>query len=314
MEHVLITGGAGYIGCVLTPMLLDRGCQVTVIDNLMYGAQGILPCFSHSNFEFLRGDVRDEEFMRNNVAQADVVIHLAAIVGYPACDKDPSLARQVNELATFSLVDMVSKNQLVIAASTGSNYGALKEGICTEETPLKPLSVYGETKTNAEKYVLDAENCSAVALRFATAFGFSPRLRLDLLINDFVFQVVKNNYVVVYEKSFMRTFLHVRDIAKAILFSMENRDEMLNNVYNVGSDEMNMSKEQIVLLLKEYRPDYYLHFAEVGTDKDKRDYVVSYEKIRKLGFETTVSIREGIEELLRVIDVVDLPRSIYSNV
>ena len=138
MEHVLITGGAGYIGCVLTPMLLDRGCRVTVIDNLMYGAQGILPCFSHSNFEFLRGDVRDEEFMRNNVAQADVVIHLAAIVGYPACDKDPSLARQVNELATFSLVDIVSKNQLVIAASTGSNYGALKEGICTEETPLNP--------------------------------------------------------------------------------------------------------------------------------------------------------------------------------
>ncbi len=313
MVRFLVTGGAGYIGSVLVPMLLKEGHHVTVVDNLMQGGHGMIPCFSYPNLHFINGDIRDCNLMRRLLNEAEIIIHLAAIVGYPACNKEPILAKQVNEDASKFIADNVRPDQVVIYSSTGSNYGAVTDGLCTEDTPLNPLTLYGVTKTEAEKYFLAKEGCNAIVFRFATAFGIAPRLRLDLLVNDFVYQVVKNNYLLLYEKSFKRTFIHVRDIARAIVFAVQNKDKMVNQAFNVGSDDMNYSKEEMALILKKYRPNYYLHFAEVGKDEDQRNYEVSYEKIRSLGFNTTIGIEEGIKELIKVMEVVEKPK-IYSNV
>jgi len=277
MEKVLVTGGAGYVGSVLVPMLLEKGYDVTVFDSLMYGGDGILPLFHNDNFHFIKGDVRDGNALKKAISNADSIVHLAAIVGYPACKRDPVLAKQINEDSSKFIADNISPEQLVVFTSTGSNYGAVTDEICTEETPLSPLTVYGETKTNAERHFLANKSCNVIIYRYATAFGVSPRMRLDLLINDFVYQMVKNNYLLIYEKDFKRTFIHVRDIARSIIFALENRHKMARQVYNVGDNGMNYSKEDIALILKKYK-DYYLHFADSGKDEDQRNYEVSYKK------------------------------------
>jgi nucleoside-diphosphate-sugar epimerase len=204
----------------------------------------------------------------------------------------------------------VKPNQYVLFGSTGSNYGAVKDGFCTEETPLNPLSLYGETKTEAEKYLI--QNCNSTAYRFATAFGLSPRLRLDLLVNDFVNKAVNQKYIVVYESHFMRTFIHVNDIARSFIFAIENEEKMRGQVYNVGGNNMNYSKRDICDLIQK-KNDYYLHLADISEDADKRDYVVSYDKINKLGFETTISIEKGIDELVKGIKCIK-SNDPYSNV
>lgn len=311
MKRILVTGGAGYIGSTLVPMLLEKGYDVTVFDCLSYGGSGILPCFTYKNFHFVKGDIRDKAAIKKVLPDADTIIHLAAIVGYPLCKKDPILAKQVNEDASKFIADNINPNQLLIYSSTGSNYGAVK-GICTEETPLNPLTVYGKTKTAAEKYFLEKKDINSIIFRFATAFGVSPRMRLDLLINDFVYQAIKNNYLIIYEKEFKRTFIHVKDIVRAFLFAIENKDKMVNQVFNVGSDNMNYSKEEVALLLKEYK-DYFLWFAKTGKDKDQRDYEVSYKKINSLGFNITIDIHQGLRELIHAMDVIEIPK-IYSNV
>jgi len=312
MKKLLVTGGAGYIGTTLAPMLLEKGYDVTVFDNLMYQGGGILPLFSNKNFHFVKGDVRDKKAMKKVLAKADAILHLAAIVGYPACKKDPILAKQVNQDASIFIANNLRSDQLLIYPSTGSNYGAVKDGICVEDRPLNPLSVYGKTKAAAETYFLKKDSCNVIVYRYATAFGISPRLRLDLLINDFVYQVMKNNYLLIYEKDFKRTFIHVKDIALSMIFALENKDKMLNEVYNAGDDSMNYSKEEIANILKKYK-DYYLHFAETGKDEDQRDYEVSYKKLNKLGFRTTVDINQGIQELIRAMSVIEISHD-YSNV
>lgn len=305
---ILITGGAGYVGTSLIPQLLEKGYKVIVYDNLMFGGDQILPFFRNKNFEFTKGDIREFSSLKNAVAGVDIIIHLAAIVGYPACRKDPDLAKSVNVNGTKNLIGCVSPNQLILYGSTGSNYGSIEE-ICTEETPLNPLSLYGQTKTIAEKMLL--ENGNAIAYRFATAFGVSPRLRLDLLINDFTYKAVTQGYLVVYEKHFMRTFIHVHDMGRAFIFAIENRDIMKNNVYNVGSEKMNYSKELICELIRKHT-NAYIHYADVGEDADKRNYVVSYKKLNILGYETTISVEEGIEELTKVCSAIQF-RNPYSN-
>ncbi len=306
---VLITGGAGYVGTSLIPQLLEKNFKVHVFDNLMFGGDAIFPFFRNPNFSFTKGDIRDFNALKKVAADADIVIHLAAIVGYPACRKDPDLAESVNVTGTKNVISVTSNNQLLIYGSTGSNYGSIDE-ICTEETPLNPLSLYGQTKTLAEKMLLEERN--TIAWRFATAFGVSPRLRLDLLVNDFTYKAVKEGYLVVYEKHFMRTFIHVHDMGRAFLFGIENQDKMVNNVYNVGSEKMNYSKEAICELIKK-QTNVYVHYADVGEDADKRDYVVSYDKIKKLGFDTTITVEDGIKELAKVCSAVDF-KSPYSNI
>ncbi len=306
---VLITGGAGYVGTGLIPVLLNAGHHVTVFDNLTFGIDPILPFFRNPNFEFIRGDIRDRAAVQEAARTADIIIHLAAIVGYPACRKDPELAEAVNVAGTQNVIDATSKNQLIIYGSTGSNYGAVEE-LCTEETPLNPLSLYGQTKTLAERMLL--EERQTIAWRFATAFGVAPRLRLDLLVNDFTHKAVTEGYLVIYEKHFMRTFIHVHDMARVFLFGIENQDKMVNNVFNVGSRKMNYSKEDICNMINKYT-GVYVHYADVGEDADKRNYVVCYNKINKLGFDTTISVEDGIRELVRVCKAIEFRRP-YANV
>lgn len=309
---VLITGGAGFVGSILVPELMQRGHEVRVLDNLMYGQVSLLHCFIDGRFEFIRGDIRNKDVVRKAVQGVDHIVHLAAIVGEPACRKDERLAWEVNVQGTINVDECRRPSQGLIFASTGSNYGAV-DGVCTEETPLNPLSTYGITKTEAEAHVLRSGN--VVLYRFATGFGLSPRLRMDLMINDFAFQAVKNGSLIVYEKDFRRTFIHVRDMVRAFAFAVENYDRLvgeMGDVFNVGNEAMNYTKEQVALKIRD-RVEFWLHFADVGSDPDKRDYEVSYEKIRSKGFEITVSLEQGIHELIEGCRMVSL-RNPFSNV
>ena len=297
---ILVTGGAGYVGTTLIPQLLEQGHEVRVLDNLMFGGDPLLPFFRYKTFEFQKGDIRNAEDVRRAAGDRDVVVHLAAIVGYPACRQQPRLAEEVNIHGTENVAAAVSRDQLVLFGSTGSNYGAVEE-ICTESTPLHPLSLYGQTKTRAESHLL--ENCSAVAFRFATAFGLSPRLRLDLLINDFAYRAVTEQYLVVYEKTFMRTFIHVHDMGRAFMFAVDHSDKMRGEIFNVGSDLMNYSKQEICEKIQKH-VECYVHYADVGEDADKRNYVVSYKKVNEVGYSTLISVEDGVRELLRAFDVI----------
>ena len=307
--NVLVTGGAGFIGSVLTPLLLGAGHRVTVVDMLRSGGQGLLACFHDQRFRFVRGDVRDRETMARLTAEVDAVVHLAAIVGFPACRKYPELARETNIEGTRTVAAALSSRQALIYASSGSNYGMV-DALCTEDSPLNPTSFYAVTKTEGEKICL--QHPRATALRFATAFGVSPRMRLDLMVNNFVHQAIVNKQLIVYERSFRRTFISVRDIARSIGFALDHIDRMSGEAYNVGHESMNFTKEQIALKIRDYVP-FYLHFADVGTDEDSRDYDVSYEKVRQLGYHTAVTIEAGIEELVRAMNVLDIFDP-YSNV
>ncbi len=305
---ILVTGGAGYIGTTLLPQLLEAGHEVTVFDNLMFGGNQLLPFFRYKNFSFTRGDIRSVKELKEATTGKDIIIHLAAIVGFPACKNNPELTMEVNVQGTKNLIEATEQHQIILYGSTGSNYGTV-DGVCTEESVLNPLSLYGETKTEAEQLLLSRGN--TIAYRFATAFGVSPRLRLDLLINDFTNKCLKDGYVIVYEKNFMRTFIHVTDIARSFMFALNNLDKMIDNVYNVGDESMNYSKEAVCDMIAD-RTNAFVHYEEIGSDADKRDYIVSYDKINKLGFRTLVTIEEGIDEVVGALKIVDF-QDPYSN-
>ncbi|CAF0886560.1 unnamed protein product [Brachionus calyciflorus] len=294
MIHVLVTGGAGYIGSTLVPMLLDLGYRVTVYDLFYYGSESLLSCSLNPSLTLIKGDIRDELSLIKAMENVDYIIHLAGIVGYPACSKDPELAITTNVLGTENITRNLKLNQRLIFSSTGSCYGAIPEGFCTEETPINPLSLYGTTKAKGEQLV---QQVGGVVLRLATIFGVSQRLRLDLLINDLVFKALTEKKFDIYEAHFRRTFLHVKDVARAFLFAMENYEIMKNEIYNVGGDQLNFTKLDVCNLIKEAIHDCVITPSNQGFDADKRDYQVSYEKIRKLGFEPRISIRDGIREL-----------------
>jgi len=308
VANILVTGGAGYIGSVLVPKLISSGHTVTVFDNLTYGGNHILSWFDYENFSFVRGDIRNINELKDIIKGNDIIIHLAALVGFPACRMNPELAVDVNVEGTRNIIDVCGKDQIIFYGSTGSNYGEVFE-ICTEETPLKPLSLYGETKTQAETMVVSREN--SIAYRFATAFGISPRLRLDLLINDFTNKCLKDGYLVVYEKDFMRTFIHVADMANSFLFGINHIEQMIGEVYNVGDDSMNYSKEAVCKIISK-KTGAFVHYEEVGNDADKRNYIVSYDKIKKLGFDVTINLEDGIEQIINALGVVQFDNS-YSN-
>ncbi len=306
---ILITGGAGYIGSLLVPQLLNKGHQVRVLDSLLFRQTSMLPYFINPDFEFIKGDVRDVETVKKAVSGTDVIIHLAAIVGAPACKKNSQLAEDVNYQGTVNINEARTNSQKMFYASTGSVYGKV-ENICTEDLQPKPLSIYGDTKLRAEKEVMKKGN--SIAYRFATAFGLSPRLRLDLLPNDFVFNALKNHYLVVYDKHFKRTFVHVKDIVSAYLFGIENFEKMKNEVYNVGSEKMNKTKEDIANIIKQ-KINFEILFVDKGIpDPDQRDYEVSYKKIRDKGFETSIDFDMGIDELIRGLQTVDVANP-FSN-
>lgn len=296
---ILVTGGAGYIGAILCPQLLDEGHSVVLLDNFMWGIHPILHFITHPKLTVIDGDVRDRATVHKAIAGCDAVFHLAAIVGYPACAADPTLAQTTNVDGTRTVCDALSPSQLLVFASTGSTYGQCDD-VCTEETPINPLTLYGRTKRDAEKFILDE---GGVALRFATVFGLSPRLRLDLLINDFCHQAYHNKQIVLFEGTHRRTFLHSRDAAGVYSFTLKHQDAMRGQVYNVGSSDMNFTKVEVARKVQSLQP-FYLHEASVGEDKDKRNYEVSYDKIAALGYRATVSMEEGIAEILRVVPYV----------
>ncbi|HEY4501188.1 MAG TPA: NAD(P)-dependent oxidoreductase [Candidatus Paceibacterota bacterium] len=306
---ILVTGGAGYIGSVLVPMLLNDGYDVRVFDNLSYGQSSMLPYFIDDHFEFIKGDIRDVKAVKKAVDGTDAIIHLAAIVGAPGCNKDPVLAREVNYQGTVN-VNRARTGQKLIYASTGSVYGKV-DGICTEKSPANPLSVYGETKLMAEKEVLRSGN--AIAYRFATAFGLSSKLRLDLLPNYFVFNALKDKHLVIYDRDFKRTFVHVKDIARSYLFGLKHFAAMKNKVYNVGSEKINKTKGEIADLMRE-KIDFEIYCANENIpDPDQRDYEVSYQKIRDIGFKTKISFERGVDEMINGLKHLDI-KNPYSNV
>ncbi len=298
MTNVLVTGGAGYLGSILVGHLLRRGYRVTVLDNLLYGQVSLLGYCSDPYFDFVLGDVRDERVMRELIGKHDVVIPLAAIVGMKACDRDPLMTRSVNYEAIVLLNKLRSPNQAVIVPCTNSGYGTKSGDVyCTEETPLEPISLYGVTKVQAERELLNSPN--AISIRLATVFGPSPRMRLDLLVNDFTYRAVMDGFLVIYEKDFKRNYVHIEDVAECFCYCIEHFDEMKGEAYNFGLDEANLSKAELAAKIQEYVPSLYIHFAEVGRDPDRRNYIVSNAKIRQKGFAAHRSLDEGIQQLLK---------------
>jgi len=300
---VLITGGAGYLGSTLTPALLQKGYHVTVLDNLLFNQSSLLDCCSNPHFNFVQGDICDLDLVNALLPKFDVIIPLAAIVGAPACKRNPALTRMVNYDAHMNIVKNVSSDQKVLFPTTNSGYGiGEKDSYCTEKTELRPISEYGRIKVEIEKAFLDKGN--AVTFRLATVFGMSPRMRMDLLVNDFVYQAVKDCALVLFEEHFRRNYIHVRDVAKAFLFGIENYEEMKSEPYNVGLSSANLTKRQLAEKIKEYVPEFYIHSAEIGEDPDKRDYIVSNEKIESLGWNPDYTLDDGILELIKGYKII----------
>lgn len=301
--NITITGGAGYIGSILVPHLLKNGCAVTVLDNFTHNQPTLLDSCIDPNFHLIRGDCRDASAVKAAIAKADFIIPLAAVVGAPACDADHTAARTINVDAIRLLLSLRSPNQGIVSPCTNSGYGiGEKNAFCTENSPLRPLSLYGVTKVEAEKAILDSGN--SISLRLATVFGASPRMRMDLLVNDFVYRAFKDRFLVIFEGHFKRNYLHIRDVARAFHHAICNFDTMKNQPYNAGLSDANLSKLELCERIKLQIPDLYYVEAEIGKDPDKRDYIVSNEKIEKAGYKPLISLDSGIAELRKVYAIL----------
>lgn len=308
---ILVTGGAGYIGSVLASQLLMSGHEVIVIDNFMYNQSSLLDVCHIKNFTVVRGDARDKELISKHQKKADVIIPLACLTGAPLCKQDPLAARSIILDAVKLILELKSKDQIVLYPTTNSGYGIGEKGKhCTEETPLKPISLYGKLKCEAEELILTSGN--AITLRLATAFGVSPRMRLDLLVNDFTYRAVYDKFIVLFEAHFNRNYIHVRDVASAFMHCLDNFKTMKNQAYNLGLSDANLNKLQLCEEIKKQIPDFYFVEAKIGEDPDKRDYIVSNEKIEKAGFKPSVSIQAGIKELIKGYQVIK--RNQFANI
>ncbi len=308
---ILVTGGAGYIGSVLVPELLKSGYEVIVIDNFMYNQTSLLDCCNDKRLTIIRGDVCNEELLSKCLKKVDAIFPLACLTGAPLCDRDPVRAKMVNFDAIKMILNLRSKNQLIIFPTTNSGYGIGQEGIyCTEDTPLNPISLYGRLKVEIEEILLSSGNC--ITLRLATAFGISPRMRLDLLVNDFVYRAVVDRFLVLFEAHFKRNYIHVRDIANVFIHCLNNFDIMKDEPYNVGLSDANLSKMELCEEIKKQIPDFYFVEAEIGEDPDKRNYIVSNAKIEKTGFKQKISLQEGISELIKGYQIIR--RNQFANI
>ena len=308
--RILITGGAGYIGSVLSRVLLDHGHRVTVLDNWMFNQTSLLDCCPSPMFGVVRGDCRDKRLLTSLVPRHDILIPLAAIVGAPLCAADPVAAVTTNRDAIRALCHVASPSQRILLPVTNSGYGIGEKGICcTEDSPLRPISLYGETKVEAERAVLDRGN--SITFRLATVFGTSPRMRLDLLVNDFVYRAVTDHAVVLFEAHFKRNYIHIRDVAKVFVHGIEHFESMKDRPYNVGLDDTNLSKRELCERIKQYLPEFVFFEAPIGRDPDQRDYVVSNARIGATGYRPDWSLDHGIQELAKAYRMVG--RSVYAN-
>ncbi|OPX23436.1 MAG: hypothetical protein B1H04_03735 [Planctomycetales bacterium 4484_123] len=308
---VLVTGAAGYLGSVLVAELLEAGHEVVALDNFRYRQSSLLGYCGHDRFEVVRGDARDRELVARCMRDADVILPLACLTGAPLCQQDPVGSRTTNLDAVVMLLELRSRQQRIIFPNTNSGYGVGEEGkFCTEETPLRPISLYGRQKVEAERRLLEAGN--VVTFRFATLFGVSPRMRLDLLVNDFVYRAVTDRFVVLFEAHFKRNYLHVRDGARVFLHAMDNYERMVDQTFNVGLSDANLSKWELCEEIKKQLPEFHFTTHELGEDPDKRDYIVSNAKVEATGFRPKYSLQSGIAELIKACAF--LRRSEYGNV
>lgn len=308
--RILVTGGAGYLGAVMVPYFLREGFSVTVVDNFLYRPNSLVDCCIFDNFQVVRGDCRDEALMKRLIANADLIIPLAAIVGAPACNADKTAAQTVNFDAVAMLCRMVDTSQRIIYPTTNSGYGiGDQDKYCTEETPLSPISFYGVTKVRAEEVILQREN--SVSFRLATVFGMSPRMRMDLLVNDFVYRAVSDRALTIFEGHFRRNFVHVQDVARAFMHGINAFTSMSGQAYNIGLDNANLTKLELCEKIKEHVPSFVYTEAPIGEDPDKRDYIVSNGKIRKTGYVAEYSLDRGIRELIKGYTMLRNNR--YSN-
>jgi len=308
---ILVTGGAGYLGSIMVSRLLGEGHSVTVIDNFMYNQSSLLDCCYRKELTLVRGDAGDRNLISKHLEEADAIFPLACLTGAPLCEHNPFEARRIIVDTVKMLVELRNQSQVIIYPTTNSGYGIGQKGIfCTEETPLRPISLYGRLKVEAERILLDSGN--AITLRLATAFGISPRMRLDLLVNNFVYRAVTDRFIILFESHFKRNYIHVRDVAKAFIHSLNNFETMKNEVYNVGLSDANLNKWELCEQIKVHVPDFCFVDGGVGSDPDRRDYIVSNEKIERTGFKPEVSLPEGIAELIRGYQVIRNNR--YSNV
>ncbi len=305
---ILITGGAGYVGSTLAPLLLEVGYQVRVLDNLTHGGESLLGVWCHPRFEFIRGDIRDRTTVQNAVSGQDAVVHLAAVVGDPACARQPDLARATNLDASLALIEE-SRHAGVrrfILASTCSNYGKMKDAnqYVDEESELSPVSLYAETKVAVETALLRSgrnDGWCPTALRFSTVYGVSPRMRFDLTVNEFTMEMLTQKHLKVFGKQFWRPYVHVWDAARAIQLVLSSPPTSVGgSVFNVGATDQNFQKQQLVALIHPYAPDAVVEF--VHKDEDPRDYRVSFARItNQLGFKTTRTVAQGIAEIVRLV-------------
>jgi len=298
LSNILVTGGAGYIGSTLVPDLLNKKHKVTVIDNFMYDQTSLATSIRDRNFEIIFGDVRDESLMKKLISKADIIIPLAAIVGAPACDKDPVTAQSINKDSILWLLKQVSKSQQVIMPTTNSAYGSGdKNNFCDENSPLNPLSLYARDKVVVEKSLLEHEN--STSFRLATVFGISPRMRLDLLVNNFTLRAITDGFVIVFEGHFKRNYIHILDVVQAFNLAIEKKDQFKGEIFNVGLSQANISKIELCQEIKKIVPDFLFLEAPLGKDPDQRNYIVSNKKIEALGFSPAVSLQEGLNELVK---------------
>ncbi len=310
-QHILVTGGAGYLGSIMVPALLEAGYRVTVLDNFMFKQNPLAHVCANPDFDVVRGDARDEALIKEILKDVDVVIPLAALVGAPLCNMDPLGTETINRDAVVMLTKLMSKEQRILMPITNSGYGIGEKGkFCTEETPLRPISLYGTTKVEAEAAVLERGN--AISFRLATVFGMAPRFRLDLLVNDFVYRAVHDRAVVLFEADFKRNYIHVRDVTNAFLHGLNNFDAMKNEPYNVGLSDANLSKRELCEKIHAHLPSFVFLEAPIGEDPDKRDYIVSNEKIEATGFKPAFSLDDGIRELIKGYRMIR--NSQYGNV
>jgi nucleoside-diphosphate-sugar epimerase len=308
---VLVTGGAGYIGSILVPELLQQGHEVTVVDSFMYSQNSLAHVAANPKFHVVNGDVRNEKLMGELIRTPDVIIPLAALVGAPLCSKDPLAATSINRDAAVWLFKNKSKSQWVIMPTTNSAYGTSEQGsVCTEESPLHPISLYAKDKVEVEKELMEVEN--AISFRLATVFGMSPRMRIDLLVNDFVYRAVYDRFVILFEPHFKRNFVHVRDVTRAFMFAMDNFEKMRGQIFNVGLSDANLSKMELCQVIKKQISNFVFLEAPVGEDPDKRNYIVSNAKIEKVGFRPAHQLEMGIEELIKGFKMIKNTR--FGNV
>ncbi|HIP13109.1 MAG TPA: NAD(P)-dependent oxidoreductase [Arcobacter sp.] len=310
-SNILVTGGAGYLGSVMVPELLKLGHQVTVLDTFMFGQNSLADVCHLDNFNVIKGDARDKSLLKALTKDKDIVIPLAALVGAPLCNRDMIGTVTTNKDAIQTLSDVLSKEQRVLMPITNSGYGVGQDGIyCTEETPLNPISTYGQTKVDAEKIILEREN--SMSFRLATVFGMSSRMRLDLLVNDFTYRAVNDGFIVIFEGHFKRNYIHIRDVANAFIHGIDNFDTMRGEAYNVGLSDANISKLELCEVIKKQVPNFTIMEAEIGKDPDQRNYIVSNDKIEATGFKPQFSLDMGIKELIKGYTIIN--NSKFANV